>query len=102
MCAQERAARPGAAAGRVRPPTVRLGRAVPTVSFPPSASPSSPSTPSGCSVSLQRPDTERGLLTPSPPALESRRPHLAGWRGDGGGGEERGITNFFWNPRKKT
>lgn len=101
VCAREWAARPGAAAGRVRPPTVRLGRAVPTVSFPPSASRSSPSTPSGCSLSLQRPDTEMGFLTPSPPARESRRPHLAGWRGGEGGGEEREITPFGIRGRRR-
>lgn len=102
MCAQGWAARTGAATRRVRPRTVRLRRAVPTVSFPPSASPSSPPTSSGCSLSLQRPDTEKEFLTPSPPARVSRRPHLAGWRGGGGrAGTSGGKLTHDWNPRKE-
>ena len=90
MCAREWAARPGAAAGRVRPPTVRLGRAVPTFSFPPSASPSSPSTPSGCSVSLQRPDTEKGFLTPPHPPERVEGPTWLDGAGVGVGGRSGG------------
>lgn len=79
--AQGWAARPGAATWRVRSPTVRLGRAVPTVSFPPSASPSSPPTPSGCSLSRQRPDTERGSSPLPTRPSESKAPPgwIAGW-----------------------